>query len=299
MSDQFDVMMKTASETASISEVEEALNIRFKFQSKLTSKVKPNDLRVDYSYQRLPSPDRVNSIARNYNGNALGVITLSIRENGELFIIDGQHRIEALKKIGKGNDDINAIVFFDLSIKDEAEMFVIMNESRTKPKRADLHKASAKAGDGESIEIDNVLAKHGLSVGDKPGDNIVRAIGTLHKVNSKIGIDKLDEIIQILIDANGKHSSAFQSEYICAVACILVQFNNVDKTRFTSAIQTLGDPTLAILKAANNGGTAKPIVKILNLAALMLDKYNYRLTKHRLDKYKILSLDARNYLDVK
>ena len=140
--DEFDLITKLESETATIEEIESNLPIRFHTKSKLTSTVKPDDLRVDMTYQRSVSDSRVSSICRNFNQQALGIVTLSIRENGELFIIDGQHRVEALKKMGKGNIQINAIVLFDLTVQDEANLFLIMNDNRTKPKRFDLHKAA-------------------------------------------------------------------------------------------------------------------------------------------------------------
>lgn len=297
MSEEFSVIVKHASETASIEEVEKHLNIRFKKMNKLSSNVKPNDLKIDMSYQRQVSPDRVNSIVRSFNKNAIGVITLSIRENGDLYIIDGQHRVEALKSLGLGEDDVNAIVFFDLSVEQEAELFYIMNDGRTKPKKFDLHKASSASGNSVAQDIDDVLAAYNLKVGDRPGDGIVRAVGTLHKVYSKIGKQKLSDVIKILLDANGRSSSAFQAEYITAVAALLIQYKELDHNKLVSALQRLGDPTTTIFKAVNSAQSSKPFAKTVSLVCIMIDAYNYRLTKYRLDKTIILSSDARNFLD--
>jgi len=296
MPEDFDLIVKNQTETATIEEVEQNLNVRFKKMQRLSSSVKPNDVNVDSSYQRDVSDVRVNSIVKNFNRNAIGVVTLSIRENGDLYVIDGQHRIEALKVLGKGDEDINAIVFFDLSVADEAELFVIMNEGRTKPKRYDLHKASSKSGDLASQEIDQILAFHGLSVGDKPGYNIIRAIGTVHKVYGRIGKDKLSDVLKVLIDANGNHSSAFTAEYILAVASIIANYNNVNLARLSLGIKNLGNPEMATLKAASSAPNSKAFSKVITLASMMIDGHNYRLTKNRLDKVVILSCDARSYL---
>lgn len=300
MHDDFDVMVKLQQESATISEVEKSLGIRFKHvKDKITSTVKANDLMVDHSYQRIPSQNKIDKIAKNFNRSAVGVVTLSIRENNDLYIIDGQHRVEALKKLGYGDQDLHAIVLFNLTVAQEAELFVTMNDNRTKPKRGDIYRASVQAKDDVAVEIQSVLDQFGLHVAEKPGYKIVRAIGTVHKVHSKVGVEKLKETLAVLIEANGDHSTSFQAEYIEAVSCILVHYKDLDKKRLAQSINGLGDPTLAVLKASTIATTTKPIDKVLSLASMIVDKYNYRLTKHRLDRVKVLTLDARSYLDVR
>lgn len=299
MSDNdFGMIVKSAEETASIAEIEKALNIRFHTKSRLSSNVKPNDTHVDFSYQRITAPERVASIARNFNKNAIGVVTLSIRENGDLYIIDGQHRIEALKKIGKGDEPVNAIVFFDLTIAEEAELFVVMNDGRTKPKRVDLHRASATSGNSDAIEIDKVLAKFGLELSDRPGNGKVRAVSSVHKVYEKSGLVILENTFKVLSEANGDHSSSFVAEYIEAVAVILAKFKDVNINRLIAAVKSAGDTNNAVLKAAMIAQNNKPYIKIITLAGMFVDNYNHRLQKNRLDKLEILKLEARNYLNV-
>lgn len=296
--DEFDLITKLESETATIKEIESNLPIRFHTKSKLTSTVKPDDLRVDMTYQRSVSDSRVSSICRNFNQQALGIVTLSIRENGELFIIDGQHRVEALKKMGKGNIQINAIVLFDLTVQDEANLFLIMNDNRTKPKRFDLHKAASASGDEVTSSIDALLSSLGLKIADRPGDGNIRAVGTVHKVFSKIGLDNLRKVLKVIMEANGTHSSSLKAEYIEAVSAIIVQFNQIDLKRLSMAIHNIGDTNLSVLKASTIAVDSRPISKTLALAGMIIDAYNYKLRENsRLDKFKILSLDARNYLN--
>lgn len=299
MPEDFDLIVKNQTETVSIQEVEQNLNVRFKKMNKLSSSVKANDLLVDFSYQRVVSDKKVKAIIKNFNKNAVGVVTLSIRENGDLYIIDGQHRVEALKALGKGDDDINAIILFDLSVADEAELFVIMNEVRTKPMRTDLHKASAASGDVSSIEIDEVLSSLNLKITNSPGYGNVRAIAIVHKIYDALGKNKLRDVLRVLIDANGNHSSTFVAEYLLAVAAIISNYDNVNLLRLSMGIKNLGDPVMAVMKASNSAANSKPFSKIVSLASMMIDGHNYRLTKNRLDKVVILSCDARTYLNGK
>jgi hypothetical protein len=295
--EDFDLIIKSETESVSIQEVENNLNIKFKTRNKLNSQVKPNDLKVDLSYQREININKVNTIMKHFNPNAIGVVTLSMRENGDLFIIDGSHRVEALKRLGKGNSDINAIVFFDFSVKDEAELFLIMNENRTKPKKSDLHKANVNAGNNDSIAIEEMLKSHGLIIGNRPSNGVVRAIDTLYKVNSKIGINNLSKVVKILKDANGSNSTSFQAEYLTAVATIIVNYKLIDVERLTKSISQIGDPALAITKAKNYSHSSTPFAATISLCFLIIEKYNTKLRVNRLDSSMLLTLNARNYLE--
>ena len=102
----------------------------------------------------------------------------------------------------------------------------------------------------------------------------------------------------VLVDANGTHSKFLQSEYITAVAVILAKFKNVDLTRLTVAIASIGDPALAIANASVKARNSSPFAKIVSLANIFIDSYNYKLRTNRLDVVKILSLNARNYLEI-
>lgn len=294
--EDFDLIVKEQTESVSIHEIESNLNIKFKQKSKLTSLVKASELKIDMSYQREVNQNKVNLIVKNYNENAIGVVTLSYRENGDLYIIDGSHRVEALKIMGKGNNDLNAIVFLDLSVQDEADLYITINENRTKPKKADLHKAGISSGNPDSVAIDAMLRSHNLSVENRPGDGVIRAIDTLYKVNSKVGINNLNNVIKVLKEANGTNSTAFQAEYLTAVATIIVNYKLVNLTRLASCIASLGDPTNVIAKAKSSSRGSTPFANNIALCLMIIDSYNYRLRASKLNSIVVLSLDARNYL---
>jgi hypothetical protein len=284
-------------ESVSIEEVQKNLNVRFSSKEKLTSKVKPNDLMVDLSYQRELVESKVNRIVKEYNSKAIGVVILSLRENGDLFIIDGAHRIAALKKMGLGNQDVNSIVYFGLSLPQEAELFVLLNENRSKPKQSAIHKASAKAGDVDSAEIEAMLSRLGLTIGDKPGVGIIRAVGLLHKVNEKISISNLEKSLRILRDAFGMHSSSFQAEFIVAISMIVVKYKTVDESRLVKTLSALGQPTYLISKASNMVGIKSALAKQIALATFVIDAYNNKLRANRLNRSLVTSADAKTYLN--
>jgi hypothetical protein len=141
-----------------------------------------------------------------------------------------------------------------------------------------------------------MLNRNNVTVGDTPGDCIIRAIGTLHKVNNKLGIINLEKVVKVLISANGNNSTSFQAEYITAVSTIIVKYKNLDMDRLALAIKKLGEPSLAIHKSHMIASDSKSVTKSLTLSAMIIDMYNSYLKKNKLDKYIVLSSDAKNYL---
>lgn len=261
----------------------------------LTSMVKVSDLMIDYSYQRQQSKLKVAKIARNFNYNALGVIIVSIRESGDMFVLDGGHRIAAMNLLGKSDENVDALVYFDLTLDQEASMFVSLNEDRTKPRRYDIHTASAISGDPAALEVEKVLSDNGLIFADRHGNGHVRAVGTVKKMIDKIGSQKLDRVFKILIAANGPYSKYLCSEYIVACSAIVCQYPDVKDERLAKAFKSLGEPSIAILKSNSMAGRSA-FSKVQSLCASVIDNYNYKLTKFRIDKNVILSSDARTYL---
>jgi hypothetical protein len=116
-----------------------------------------NDARV----QRALDKNRVTAIADNFTMEAIGVLTLSARDDGTFSIIDGQHRYEALREKGYGNEfKVTCRVFYGLSLANEAELFRLLNNTR-KPQPIDLFRVRVIEGDETAVAISDMLGKLG------------------------------------------------------------------------------------------------------------------------------------------
>ena len=116
----------------------ECLNI---YQRKLDEKRIPQ-LEEYMSYSRATFPNGIILNARckiEFKNNTL---TFEDREDA-FFIIDGQHRIAALKKYnGQASFDVCVIIFNNISVDDQTEIFVTVNseQKRVNPSvRFNLH----------------------------------------------------------------------------------------------------------------------------------------------------------------
>lgn len=80
---------------------------------------------VDTRYQRALQAYKVRRIAGNFDAEAVGVLLVSKREGGEYVILDGQHRLAALRMV----DRTHALcqVFSGLTLAREAQIYVQCN----------------------------------------------------------------------------------------------------------------------------------------------------------------------------
>jgi len=264
--------------------------------SKLDSQIRPCDLHVDSSYQRATNIKRVQKIVDNFNPNAIGTIYLSMRNDESLHIIDGAHRVLALRQLGLEENYINAQVYFGLTPQQEAQLFVIMNESRVKPQPYEIHKAAVTSQDSVALEIDRILQLHGLCLVDLPRDNHVRAVANVYNLYSKMTPHAFSNVFKILKNANGSSYESFSVEYLVAVAIILIKYPHVDIDRLITTIAKLGHPKVVLNNIiAKSGGKITLFQKQIALASTIIDQYNSRLRHGRLDVNYIITCTHKNY----
>lgn len=132
------------------------------------SNVMPAQLNIDAAYQRSiengPSRTLIRRIAQYWDWALCLPLVVSRRpDTGQLFVIDGQHRLEAARLRG----DIHQLpcVIVDYRDKaDEAASFVHLNQQRRPLGKIDIFKAAVASGDGEATAIVRAMSDAGLSV---------------------------------------------------------------------------------------------------------------------------------------
>lgn len=132
----------------------------------------PAELNLDDSYQRSTdngaSQALIRKIAQGWDWRMCLPLVVSKRDDGSLWVIDGQHRLAAAKLRG----DIPFLpccVAVYGSVADEAAMFVAMNRTRKAMNRLDDFHAAIASGDSEAIEIAGLITDAGFTVSRKTG----------------------------------------------------------------------------------------------------------------------------------
>lgn len=197
---------------------------------------------VDPSYDRPIHDNRVNEMAENWKDEALGVVFASRRQDEDkLFLLDGQHRVGALKKQGRKTELVPALVFEGLSVAEEAELFRMMNKNRRPLLPSELFKASLVEGDKEALEIQAVIEGLGLRLESlATGDaQTVRCVSTIWRIYRALGAEGVDATLSLIVLAWGEPppKSAFNQNLVLALARIIFyEENKVDMDRLRSVL---------------------------------------------------------------
>lgn len=125
--------------------------------------VKPQELVIDLQVQRNLRQRRVNKIAEDFDPAALGTVVLAERSNGELVVIDGQHRIAAARLAGQEDTPVHAEVHTGLSPQEEAALFRRKNNTE-KVGPVDRHRVAVTEGNPLNLAIESVAHAYGFRV---------------------------------------------------------------------------------------------------------------------------------------
>ncbi len=129
--------------------------------------IAPADLLVDETYQRSLEADTsqtlIRRIASFWDWGLCQPVNVARREDGSLWIVDGQHRHAAALL----RDDIPHLPCVVQSFRnrgEEAAAFVALNKQRRALSAVDVFKASLAAGDQDAAAVMQVITDAGLSL---------------------------------------------------------------------------------------------------------------------------------------
>lgn len=123
-----------------------------------------NSLKIDHSYQR-GEVSEVNTLAlaRGFDWVAFNSIVVMQRENGDMYVVDGQQRLLAARKRGDIND-VPCLLFKSEGRDHEAMAFISLNIRRAKVRAADKFKAAVLAKLSPEKDIAEWLSNLGMYV---------------------------------------------------------------------------------------------------------------------------------------
>lgn len=243
------------------------------------------ELEVDPGIQRdRMDLGKVRRIKTHLNPAALGVVTVSHRRtaNGTSLakiVIDGWHRLQAIKELTDNTGTIRCHVFVDLTPEQEAQMFLDLNAGN-QPNILTKFKVRLVAKDEVAVEIDKLTKAYGLVIQPGIAESTIQCIGALERVYKKsIQEEREPNILQLTLaaitNAWGKDRFGLQAVMIEGIAAFLAEYG--DRIEFDRLVHRLksyegGAMTLhssASQYAANRNGRVTMAV-----ADLVTDNYN-------------------------
>lgn len=209
----------------------------------------PQQLQIDDSYQRSidnPKSEKlIKKIAQQWNWDRCLPLVVSRRENGDLYVIDGQHRLAAARLRGD-IAQLPAVVGNYASAAEEAANFVHLNQERVALNSLQLFHAAVAGGDKVAVEIAAAIEAAGLKVAksqnlkNSPPMNIIN-IGGIREARDRHGKAAAFEALQVL-------AAAFAGERLIYAGTIYPGVASVCRLEMGKG-QTMDPARFAVLSA--------------------------------------------------
>lgn len=251
-----------------------------------------DQLIVDPRFQRALNAGRAERMAAEFDPDALGKPLVAVLKDGQPYIIDGQHRIYAVKLALGANQMIECEVIRGVSPAEAARLFLLRNKGFT-TSALDNYLAGLTAGEAEVVAIAGILAEFKLKV---TRNGMVRCASALRKVYRGFRPDGahplvLRRTIAALQEAWGDTPDTYHGLLVEGLGLFVVRYH--DGIDFTVLARKLsGVPPLRLL------GDSRENTRVLGgsvprgVARVVLNLYNVGRTKNRLREW-----DAKDEAD--
>lgn len=158
-------------------------------------------MRVSPLAQREINQARVDKLVAHFDLEQMGNPTVNERD-GHFWIIDGQHRVEALRQLEFADYDLQCWTYVGLTETEEAEKFLKLNDTLTVDGFYKF-RVGVNAGRPEETEINRIVLAQGCVVSRDDIPGAIRAVGTLRRVFDRSGSVVLGRTLRIIRDAFG------------------------------------------------------------------------------------------------
>jgi hypothetical protein len=211
-------------------------------------------------YQLPINMGRVKSIVAEFDEARLGIPIVSLR-GGKYHLVDGDHRITALRMIGVTHT--LCLVLEGLNYEQEAEYFRTQNENSRPLTKYNLFKAGIEAGVELYVKIDEITHANGfaVSMGAK-NFNSIGAIYALTTICSVYGYETLDKTLKLLRDTWNGISNVTRREFLVGTAAFINRYGTAqfaERLRFKSITEIWQDYLTEIGRA--NPTSADPLMR--------------------------------------
>lgn len=241
-------------------------------------------LRVDRTYQREVNQAFVRKCAKAFQPDALGQITLSLRDDGYYYVIDGQQRAELCRTVLGPTATIFARSKTGLTVENEAQLFQLLDTKFTMSVD-DKFRAYLAAGDPDITALNAIATKHGWVPGSGkragPRYGIIRGCGwafqTIAKHKHRAAPDT-DEVMGLLAMA-WPDRPVMPSSLLDGILLFHARYRGVYDPKRLIVVLGAASPESWRLRAKQSPGSGAR-EQVINCIA---QAYNYRLQGRRLE----------------
>ena len=161
----------------------------------------PEQIKKDPKYQREIDVARIKKITKNWDDDLVNAPKVSLRENGNYYVFNGQHTLAAWKK-RYGNKMIQCKVYRGLTETEEKDLFVKQEGFSKAVGLVDKLRAEYNSGNDEVMDMVRCVALAGCTMDfenrTSQTQNRINAVTTAYNVYKEVGHDNFINILDIL-----------------------------------------------------------------------------------------------------
>lgn len=161
-------------------------------------------------------------LAANLDLNKLGYPIINHRD-GIFWVVDGQHRIYALRENGFEKDSLDCEVYEGLSDPEMAEIFLGRDDRKGIPLYDKFHVACT-AGRRRERDIQRAVEANGQKIG-RARDEGISALGALGTVYDRSGDVVLGQVVRAINIGFGGDGQAFDRSIIEGLGLVFNRYN--------------------------------------------------------------------------
>jgi hypothetical protein len=208
-------------------------------------------IRINPLAQRELNPARVDKLVADFDPEQLGSPTVNERD-GLYYVIDGQHRIEALKHwLGSWEDQhAQCWTYEGLTEEEEAEIFLKLNDTLVVHAFAKF-RVGVQAGRPEETDVDRIVRAQKLRVSTDKSDGSISAVGTLMRVYRRADGPTLGRALRIIRDAYG--DAGLEAVVIDGISLLCQRYNgDIEDVRAVGRLSSTYGGVNGLLGKAEN-----------------------------------------------
>jgi hypothetical protein len=213
--------------------------------------------------------------AAHFDLDKLGIPIVNHR-NGVYWILDGQHRIGALR-IFFGDSDpgmLDCEVYEDLTDAQAADIFLGRDDRRAIATFEKFHVACT-AERGRECDIRRVVEANGLKVSQSKAAHCISAVSAIGEVYDRAGSTVLGQTVRTLDNAYGGDALAFDALMIRGVGHVFNRFNGkTQEKHLTIQLAQLPRGVRGVLQRAEALRQRTGAPQVQCVAATIVEVYN-------------------------
>lgn len=240
--------------------------------------IEVSNLRVVWpSAQRSARDGKVEAIKKNFDPDAFGVVAVTLPNgNGIYHVIDGQHRVRAVRELWGEGEKVPCMVLNGRTQAEAAHIWSLMNGDRTMPYPVDRFKVAVTAGRPEEVDVSKIIKSLGYRVSMDSDDGSISAIMAVMGVYRDYGAAHLTWALGTIQETWGKTRDSTNGAIVQAYAMLLAEHPTVERPRLVQKVAKQYTPARLLGAAKTHREMFKGRLAT-SIKELLVQSYNHNL----------------------